>query len=102
MVADPPLAPEVLGDEPAAGEADESGGRAASRPLPSGGAFPEFTAYPPCRTNHCRYHPSPFGLVTTLRHSKGRQLNHLADPSSNPKRNPTTEPVHINGEYGQR
>ena len=59
VVADPPLVRGVLGDEPAAGEADESGGRAASRPLPSGGAFPEFTAYPPCRTNHCRYHPSP-------------------------------------------
>jgi hypothetical protein len=48
VVADPPLAPEVLGDEPAAEEAAESRGRAASRPLPSGGAFPEFTAYPPC------------------------------------------------------
>jgi hypothetical protein len=47
VVADPLLARAALGGEPAAEAADEPRGRAASRPLPSGGALPEFTAYPP-------------------------------------------------------
>jgi hypothetical protein len=47
VVADPLLARAALGGEPAAEAADEPRRRAASRPLPSGGALPEFTAYPP-------------------------------------------------------
>lgn len=48
VVADPLLTRAALGEEPVAEAADEPRGRAASRPLPSGGALPEFTAYPLC------------------------------------------------------
>jgi hypothetical protein len=42
------LARGALGVEPVVEAAVSRRRRAASRPLPSGGALPEFTAYPPC------------------------------------------------------
>jgi hypothetical protein len=76
--------------------------RAGSRPLSSGGALPEFTAYAPALT--------PTMAATTCVNSLGNDPAPLAGGSltilpffrQNPKRNPTIQPRQISCEYGQR